>query len=332
MRCCLGAKGEGSKTCALLFLPNACCAVNPLKPDNFALCRTPLYEHIEQLAAESSRQEAQRERDRQQQAAQQQEKDKDRQQAVSEDGSDAGGKPLPVVPGSPVRTTVPSSPPPVSSPPNGSATPSEAASTPPSSASIPRPMPASPMPGQLLHSSFLRDARIVDLHPASWFSVAWYPVYRIPDAPLCARFLTFHSFAPMVISMQRAHAALVEEGLHRPVAIMPLQVVGLKWYNMQGERWLEALSDPAVGSTQLPGRRGFNPEWQGEGGNGGGGGRPPRRQAVPQMDAAWQAHLGELQVTAERLARGYGLRVLGQMGAEDVKLRHPDYEFFNTRS
>jgi Protein of unknown function (DUF789) len=25
--------------------------------------------------------------------------------------------------------------------------------------------------------------------------VAWYPVYRIPDAPLTARFLTFHSLA-----------------------------------------------------------------------------------------------------------------------------------------
>lgn len=25
--------------------------------------------------------------------------------------------------------------------------------------------------------------------------MAWYPVYRIPDAPLTARFLTFHSLA-----------------------------------------------------------------------------------------------------------------------------------------
>ena len=34
--------------------------------------------------------------------------------------------------------------------------------------------------------------------PCAWvcrFAVAWYPVYRIPDAPLTARFLTFHSLA-----------------------------------------------------------------------------------------------------------------------------------------
>ena len=28
------------------------------------------------------------------------------------------------------------------------------------------------------------------------YAVAWYPVYRIPDAPLNARFLTFHSITP----------------------------------------------------------------------------------------------------------------------------------------
>ena len=27
------------------------------------------------------------------------------------------------------------------------------------------------------------------------YAVAWYPVYRIPDAPLSARFLTFHNVA-----------------------------------------------------------------------------------------------------------------------------------------
>jgi len=34
------------------------------------------------------------------------------------------------------------------------------------------------------------------------YCVAWYPAYRIPDAPLNARFLTFHSFAPLVTSIQ----------------------------------------------------------------------------------------------------------------------------------
>jgi hypothetical protein len=43
----------------------------------------------------------------------------------------------------------------------------------------------------------LAATRLRRLHPYSWFSVAWYPLYRIPEAPLAARFLTFHSLAPL---------------------------------------------------------------------------------------------------------------------------------------
>ncbi|GAB4817490.1 hypothetical protein N2152v2_004536 [Parachlorella kessleri] len=43
----------------------------------------------------------------------------------------------------------------------------------------------------------LLATRIVDLHPYSWFSVAWYPIMRIPEAPLDARFLTYHSLASL---------------------------------------------------------------------------------------------------------------------------------------
>lgn len=39
--------------------------------------------------------------------------------------------------------------------------------------------------------------RVADLHPYSWYAVAWYPLYRIPEALLDARFLTFHSMAPL---------------------------------------------------------------------------------------------------------------------------------------
>lgn len=50
----------------------------------------------------------------------------------------------------------------------------------------------------------LHASRILDLHPYSWFAVAWYPLYRIPEAPLTTRFLTFHSIAPL---WDRAKAA-----------------------------------------------------------------------------------------------------------------------------
>ncbi len=54
----------------------------------------------------------------------------------------------------------------------------------------------------------LAAARLADLHPYSWFAVAWYPLYRIPDAaPLAARFLTFHSLAPACEAARGAAAA-----------------------------------------------------------------------------------------------------------------------------
>lgn len=39
-----------------------------------------------------------------------------------------------------------------------------------------------------------------------------------------------------------------------------------------------------------------------------------------------------LQGNADRLARGLNLKVLGQHGAEEVRLRVPDYEFFRARA
>ena len=94
---------------------------------------------------------------------------------------------------------------------------------------------------------------------------------------------------------------------------------------MHGERWLENLGEAGSGGGTASA-------------SGAGGGRSsfdersaPRGRPGRQLDYAWQAHLGELQCTAERLARGHGIRLLGQMGVEELKQQHPDYEFFNTR-
>ena len=223
---------------------------------------------------------------------------------------------------------------------------------------------ASLAPKRKLQGSFLKDALISELHPASWFAVAWYPVYRIPDAPLCARFLTFHSFAPLLAAMQGPAGPHRSEKLQkRPegpseasslMNLVPtssgqgyqagtdggdvvssaatqtpseiqLQVVGLKWYNMHGERWLEPMSDEeAIRQQQQQYTLSSGTE---------SGATSGRRVPRPVIDHAWQVHLGELQGTAERLARGQGLRLLGPKGAEEVKSRrHSDFEFFNSRS
>lgn len=59
----------------------------------------------------------------------------------------------------------------------------------------------------------LWKTQLRDLHPYSWFAVAWYPLYRIPDAPLTARFLTFHSLAPLWEA-----AWMAERQINAPVA------------------------------------------------------------------------------------------------------------------
>ncbi|KAL5797716.1 hypothetical protein ACOSQ2_002536 [Xanthoceras sorbifolium] len=46
--------------------------------------------------------------------------------------------------------------------------------------------------------SKLEYLKLCDLHPASWFSVDWYPIYRIPDRNFCASFLTYHSLGHLV--------------------------------------------------------------------------------------------------------------------------------------
>jgi hypothetical protein len=77
-------------------------------------------------------------------------------------------------------------------------------------------------------SSVLQQTRIAQLHPASWFAVAWYPVYRIPDAPLCARFLTFHSFAPLVMSIMKAAQAQHQPAAERREQQLAQPVVALQ--------------------------------------------------------------------------------------------------------
>ncbi|KAK9843985.1 hypothetical protein WJX81_001099 [Elliptochloris bilobata] len=50
--------------------------------------------------------------------------------------------------------------------------------------------------GGALPGRRLLEQPLAGLHPASWLCVAWYPIYRIPDAPLAAKFLTYHRLTP----------------------------------------------------------------------------------------------------------------------------------------
>ena len=148
------------------------------------------------------------------------------------------------------------------------------------------------------------------------FSVAWYPAYRIPDAPLNGRFLTFHRLTPQHRSSSNQAGApdTYTEASHT----LDVPVAGLKLCNLHGERWLEPLSLETVADhkmsqhgTQL---RNSN--------------APHPKSSVPQ---ALQLRLNGLQQSAEHLARGQGLRLLRPWGLERLQQRHPDFEFFHTR-
>lgn len=90
----------------------------------------------------------------------------------------------------------------------------------------------------------LKTLRSVDLSPASWMSVAWYPIYHIPmgrtikDLSTC--FLTFHtlssSFQDMDTNDDDLGNVFVKKAKER--GAIPLPPFGLASYKMQGDVWL----------------------------------------------------------------------------------------------
>lgn len=88
----------------------------------------------------------------------------------------------------------------------------------------------------------LKSLRSCDVLASSWFSVAWYPIYRIPTGPtlkdLDACFLTYHSLHTPLGGVPEAQA---------PVVIYPseidgnprisLPVFGLSSYKFRGSLW-----------------------------------------------------------------------------------------------
>ncbi|KAH0660754.1 hypothetical protein KY289_029502 [Solanum tuberosum] len=79
--------------------------------------------------------------------------------------------------------------------------------------------------------SILQSARLPDLHPHSWFCVAWYPIYRIPTGNFHASFLTYHSLGHYIHRGQTLDASA---GVVSPI-------VGLQSYNAQ-QRYLNEVT------------------------------------------------------------------------------------------
>ncbi|RID76033.1 hypothetical protein BRARA_B03032 [Brassica rapa] len=87
----------------------------------------------------------------------------------------------------------------------------------------------------------LKTLRSCDLLPASWFSVAWYPIYKIPTGPtvkdLDACFLTYHSLHTPVAGPSGAQPMSLVQPIESEK--MSLPVFGLASYKFRGFVWTQ---------------------------------------------------------------------------------------------
>lgn len=88
----------------------------------------------------------------------------------------------------------------------------------------------------------LMSLRSVDLSPASWMSVAWYPIYHIPMGrtikDLSACFLTFHTLSSSFQDMDLDDDMENGKRKRKEGESIPLAPFGLGTYKMQGDVWL----------------------------------------------------------------------------------------------
>ncbi|XP_074582118.1 uncharacterized protein LOC141838511 [Curcuma longa] len=136
----------------------------------------------------------------------------------------------------------------------------------------------------------LESTKLQDLHPASWYSVAWYPIYRIPDASFRASFLTYHSLGNFV---RRSNPECVSDAFNTLIS----PVVGLQTYNDKGENWFEPRD------------------------------MSPNVRSDLSISDLIKERLRTLKKTASVMSRA----VVAKGSRRSVN-RHPDYDFFVSRS
>ncbi|XP_064991884.1 uncharacterized protein LOC103982879 isoform X2 [Musa acuminata AAA Group] len=143
--------------------------------------------------------------------------------------------------------------------------------------------------------SKLESVKLHDLHPASWYCIAWYPIYRIPDGSFHAAFLTYHSLGHFV------HRSSPESG-HGLSEDVVSPVVGLQTYNHKGESW-------------------FQPRHMNS--------KVAQSEDVSNSDTSEliKERLRTLRQTASVMARA-----VVSKGNQRYVNRHPDYNFFVSRS
>ncbi|KAB5512984.1 hypothetical protein DKX38_030012 [Salix brachista] len=91
--------------------------------------------------------------------------------------------------------------------------------------------------------SKLESMNLHDLHPSSWFAVAWYPIYRIPQGKFQAAFLTYHSFNQYIVY------SIPIDSLSKTFQMIFFPVIGLQSYRTENECWFD-LRAPVESSSE----------------------------------------------------------------------------------
>ncbi|KAJ4828757.1 hypothetical protein Tsubulata_035413 [Turnera subulata] len=162
--------------------------------------------------------------------------------------------------------------------------------------------------------STLVSVNVHDLHPRSWYSVAWYPIYRIPDGNLRAAFLTYHSLGHLVPSSIQSDSCGMDASVVYPA-------VGLQSYNAQVKESNDGKAKDCQSAV-------FGPLWMSE------CWFQLRNAAVsetpgsPSLNTSGvlKERLRTLEETASLMARAAVSK-----GDQTSVNRHPDYEFFVSR-
>ncbi|CAN6463421.1 unnamed protein product [Victoria cruziana] len=150
---------------------------------------------------------------------------------------------------------------------------------------------ASPTSHMYGDPSYLVNLSLCDLHPASWFAVAWYPIYRIPEDSFRTAFLTYHSLGHFI------HRSSSLDCSSEMKFVSP--VVGLQRYNDQGECWFSLKPPVAISQGQS-------------------------QTCEPSL--ILEKRLATLEKAASLMSRASVCK-----GGEVTMNRHPDYEFFLSR-
>jgi len=185
--------------------------------------------------------------------------------------------------------------------------------------------------------------------------VAWYPIYRIPDAPLAAKFLTYHRLAPAPAAATHCGALAPGAGAGgapgaagpgagpRPGAdaagALCLPIVGLMACDLGAEQWLERTPPRPEAATAAPDGARADGLATGEPRPDVAGGAPPG--AGWQGGGALRARLAELAAAADgltfrtdlALAAGPDARAGGLAAAKlAAEQFHADHNYFSARA